>query len=191
MIQKAVESSYAVLDELDARDEAWNVYTYMLKLGSATISELALNMNLHHFDSIDAPLYRIVFATSKSLSLNKKVTSKDSRYGHFPFGYPARLCVVMSEISTIIEHAVHSRQQARTEDLPMSNTALKVSCIVDYAIRAVDNKGEKLPHETMVNAITIVMDASFVAAVQSDHIPGDVGPALAGPALAGTDRQWD
>jgi hypothetical protein len=62
MMQKTVESSYAVFDELDARDEAWNVYPYMLKLGSATIGELARNMNLHHFDSVDASLHRIVSA---------------------------------------------------------------------------------------------------------------------------------
>lgn len=162
MMQKTVESSYAVFDELDSRDEAWNVYPYMLKLGSATIGELALNMDLHHFDSVDAPLHRIVSAIGESLSLNKKVTSKGSWYEHLPFGDPARLRVVMSEIATMIEHAVHSCQQAGTEDLPMNDAALKASCIVDYAIRAVDNKGAKLPHETMVNAMTIVTGAGFV-----------------------------
>jgi hypothetical protein len=56
----------------------------------------------------------------------------------------------------MIEHVVHSCQQAGTEDLPMSDAALKASCIVDYA------KGEKFPHETMVNAMMIVTGAGFV-----------------------------
>ena len=161
-MQQTVERSYKVFDELDMRDEGWNVYPYMLKLGSATIGELALNMDLHHFDAVDAPLHRLVSAFGELLSLNKKVTSKGSWYGHLPFGDPARLRVVNSEIASMIEHAVLECQQSGTEDIPMADATLKASCIVDYAIRATDPKGEKLPHENMVAAIIIVTGAGFV-----------------------------
>jgi hypothetical protein len=33
-MQKTIEDAFKVFDELDERDEAWNVYPYMLKLGS-------------------------------------------------------------------------------------------------------------------------------------------------------------
>ena len=162
MMQKTVESAYPVFDELDERGEAWNVYQYMLKLGSATIGKLSLNMDLHHFDSVDAPLHRIVQAIGEGLTLNKKITSVGAWYGHMPFGSPAKLQALKLEMAGIITKAIDECKAAGTEDLPMADAALKASCIVDYATRAVDSNGNKLPHENMMAAIFVVTGAGFV-----------------------------
>ncbi|MCJ1388313.1 hypothetical protein MMC18_001159 [Xylographa bjoerkii] len=162
MMQKTVESTYPVFDELDGRGEAWNVYQYMLKLGSATIGKLSLNQDFHHFDSVDAPLHRIVAAYGEALVLNKKVTARGDWYGHLPFGDPKKLKDIEQELVGTLEQAIKECKRAGTEDLPINDAALSASCIIDYAIRAVDPQGNKLPHENLLLGIGVITGAGFV-----------------------------
>ena len=162
MMQETVESTYPVFDELDRRGEAWDVYQYMLKLGSATIGKLSLNQDLHHFDSVDAPLNRLVTAYAEGLTLNKKVTSRGDWYGHLPFGDPKKLKDTIHELMGLLEQAIKECKRAGTEDLPINDAALSASCIVDYATRAVDPQGNKLPHENLLMGIGVITGAGFV-----------------------------
>jgi cytochrome P450 len=43
LMQKCVRKSFAVFDELDSRDQSWNVYQYMVKLASQTIGKFSLD----------------------------------------------------------------------------------------------------------------------------------------------------
>jgi cytochrome P450 len=60
LMQESARGSFKVFDELDARDESWNVYHYMLKLSSGFIGKFALGMDWHHMDSVDSPLHSFV-----------------------------------------------------------------------------------------------------------------------------------
>ncbi|KAJ5455508.1 cytochrome P450 [Penicillium daleae] len=141
-MQKTVEDSFRVFDAFDKQDEAWNVYHYMLKLGSQAVGKLTLGLDFEHFNEPDAPLHEMVHLIAEVLSLNKKVTSKGDWYGRLPFGDPQRLKCA----------------KARVEQM---DAALKASNMVDYAIRATDNKGAKLPKSSLVWALIVATGAGF------------------------------
>ncbi|CAI7622662.1 unnamed protein product [Penicillium bialowiezense] len=161
MMQKTVEDSFEVFDALDEQGEAWNVYQYMLKLGSQAVGKLTLGMDFQHFGSSDAQLHEIVHLTAELLSLNKKVASKGDWYGRLPFGDPQRLRVVKSRIEELVGNSIKEAESGGVEDLPLQDAALKASNMVDYAIRATDNKGEKLPQESLIWALLVATAAGF------------------------------
>lgn len=150
LMQSAVQASYPVFDELDNRGEAWNVYTYMLKLASQTIGEFALGMEFHHFDSVDAPDAPLVTAIAKSLSLNKKLASRGEWYSKLPFGDAAELARVRDFVLKTLDTAIDNCPKGGDEDLPIKDAALQAACVFDFLNRAVDEKGNKLPRDLII-----------------------------------------
>lgn len=161
-MQHTAEQSFKVFDKFDEKGEAWNVYQYMFKMGSTAIGKLALNMDLHHFDSIDAPLHDLVRTVGKSLELNKQVSTMGDWYSHMPWGAPKQLKENMAHVKEMINAAVANVQGKGTEDLPIKDAALKASCIVDYLVRATDDDGKKLPEKYRTNSTLVVVGAGFI-----------------------------
>ncbi|CAG8034199.1 unnamed protein product [Penicillium nalgiovense] len=160
-MQKTVEDACKVFDKLDEQGEAWNVYQYMLKLGAQAVGKLTLGLDFEHFTSPDAPVHEMVHLIAELLSLNKKVTSKGNWYSSLPFGDPKRLKEVKSRIEGMVEQSIQAAARGGADDLPLQDAALKASNMVDYAIRATDNKGEKLPKESLVWALVVATGAGF------------------------------
>ncbi|KAJ6096930.1 hypothetical protein N7486_007676 [Penicillium sp. IBT 16267x] len=160
-MQKTVEDACKVFDVLDEQGEAWNVYQYMLKLGAQAVGKLTLGLDFHHFASPDAPVHEMVHLIAELLSLNKKVTSKGDWYSNLPFGDPKRLKEVKKRIEDMVETSIQNATRGGSEDLPLQDAALKASNMVDYAIRATDSKGEKLPKESLVWALVVTTGAGF------------------------------
>ncbi|CRL18617.1 Cytochrome P450 [Penicillium camemberti] len=160
-MQKTVEDACKVFDELDEQGEAWNVYQYMLKLGSQAVGKLTLGLDFEHFTSPDAPVHDMVHLIAEMLSLNKKVTSKGDWYSSLPFGDPKRLKDIKSRIEGMVEESIQNAARGGEDDLPLQDAALQASNMVDYAIRATDNKGEKLPKESLVWALVVATAAGF------------------------------
>lgn len=104
-MQNTGEQAFKVFDEFDEKDEAWNVYQYMFKVGSTAIGKLALNMDLHHFDSIDAPLHDLVTSVGKNLELNKQVSTMGDWYSYMPWGAPKELKENKAHVQRLIEEA--------------------------------------------------------------------------------------
>ncbi|GAQ09496.1 hypothetical protein ALT_6817 [Aspergillus lentulus] len=160
-MQKTVEDACTIFDQLDAQGEAWNVYQYMLKLGSQAVGKLTLGLDFEHFSSADAPIHEMVHLIAEVLSLNKKVTSKGDWYASLPFGDPKRLKDTKARIEQLVEESVQKAQRGGVEDLPLQDAALRATNMVDYAIRATDNKGEKLPKSSLVWALVVATGAGF------------------------------
>ncbi|GFF51638.1 cytochrome P450 4F6 [Aspergillus udagawae] len=160
-MQKSVEDACTIFDQLDERGEAWNVYQYMLKLGSQAVGKLTLGIDFEHFSSADAPIHEMVHLIAEVLSLNKKVTSKGDWYASLPFGDPKRLKDTKTRIVQLVEESVQNAQRGGVEDLPLQDAALQAANMVDYAIRATDNKGEKLPKSSLVWALVVATGAGF------------------------------
>jgi len=160
-MQKTIEKAFDVFDELDERGEAWNVYQYMLKLGSQAVGKLVLGMEFGHFDSVDAPIHKMVLNIAESLELNKKITSRGDWYASLPFGEPKRLREVQHEVHTMLEEAITNVVGNGVENLQLQDAALQASCIIDYCIRAVDAKGERLPSKNLMSGIAVATGAGF------------------------------
>ncbi|KAH1911970.1 hypothetical protein V6Z96_000493 [Aspergillus fumigatus] len=160
-MQKTVEDACTIFDQLDAQGEAWNVYQYMLKLGSQAVGKLTLGLDFEHFSSADAPIHEMVHLIAEVLSLNKKVTSKGDWYASLPFGDPERLRDTKARIEQLVEESVQKAQRGGVEDLPLQDAALRAANMVDYALRATDNKGEKLPKSSLVWALVVATGAGF------------------------------
>jgi hypothetical protein len=142
LTQQCVEDSSSVFDELDQRGESWNVYQYMLELVSQTVGKFALGLDYKHFTSVDAPLHPIVTNIANLLSLNKKITSRGASYGSLPFRDPAKPRAVRRRTYELIHEAVDNVRETKTgKDLPLNETALQASCVVNYLLRSVDEKG--------------------------------------------------
>ena len=130
MMQKTVEDAFKVFDALDEQDEAWNVYQYMLKLGSQAVGKLTLGLDFGHFTATDSPLHETVHLIAELLSLNKKVTSRGDWYAALPFGDPKRLRNVKARIEELVEESVNNAEQGGIEDLPLQDAALRASNMV-------------------------------------------------------------
>ncbi|GAB1195212.1 cytochrome P450 [Aspergillus pseudonomiae] len=161
LMQNCARKSLPVFDELDARDESWNVYQYMVKLASQTIGSFSLGKDFGHFDSVDSPLHPIVTNIASLLSLNKKITARGEWYRHLPFGDPARLRQVQHTIYTLLQEAIDEVAGSGIADAPMNEAALSASCVVDYLLHAVDDKGEHFPQSLILANMLIVTGAGF------------------------------
>lgn len=162
LMQNCVRKSLPIFDELDSRDESWNVYQYMVKLASQTIGSFSLGKDFGHFDSIDTPLHPIVTNIAALLSLNKKITSRGEWYRHLPFGDPARLKSVQQTIYSLLQESVDEvATRSTSKDAPMNEAALSASCVVDYLIHAVDENGEHFPNGLILANMLIVTGAGF------------------------------
>lgn len=159
-MNKTIEDAFKVFDELDGRDEGWNVYSYMVKLGSQAVGKLILGMDFNHFSSVDAPPHEMVRLIAESLELMKKITTMPSWYGMLPFGDPQRL----RDIKDLMEKKVHEvieKASTGVEDLDLQEAALKAENMVDYILRATDSKGNKLPANKSFEPLTVATGAGF------------------------------
>lgn len=116
-MQKTVEDEFQVFDAFDELDEAWNVYQYMLKLGSQAVGKLTLGLDFQHFASPDAPVHEMVGLIAEVLALNKKLTSKGDWYGRLPFGEPQRLRNANARVEGLVEESVRNAARGGIEDL--------------------------------------------------------------------------
>ncbi|KAJ9492643.1 hypothetical protein VN97_g604 [Penicillium thymicola] len=161
IMQKTVEDSFKVFDDFDEQGEAWNVYQYMLKLGSQAVGKLTLGLDFQHFSNRDAQMHEMVHLIAGVLSLNKKVSSKGDWYGKLPFGDPKRLRDINARVEQIVGETIQQTARGGDEDLPLQDAALKASNMIDYAVRATDNKGEKLPESSLIWALVVATGAGF------------------------------
>lgn len=129
-MQKTVEKAYEVFDLLDEREEAWNVYQYMLKLGAQAVAKLTLGLDLQHFSSVDAPVHEIVHLIADMLSLNKKVTSRGNWYASLPFGDPKALRDKKSTLEHMVEERIQQAKAGGIEDLPLQDAALRATDMI-------------------------------------------------------------
>lgn len=160
-MQDVARQSFKVFDELDERGESWNVYQYMVKLASQTIGKFALGKDFGHFDSIDSPIHPIATNIAALLSLNKKVTARGEWYRNLPFGDPAKLKQVQKTIYSLLQEQVDSVKNLSKKDMPLNEAALEATCVVDYLLNGVDEKGEKLPAGLILPNMLIVTGAGF------------------------------
>ncbi|KAI0971327.1 cytochrome P450 [Xylaria arbuscula] len=159
-MQKTIEDSFKVFDELDEREEAWNVYPYMLKLGSQAVGKLMLGMDFEHFTSVDAPPHEMVRMIAETLELNKRISSMGSWYAKLPFGDPKKLRDIQVRVEALLTESVNKAARG-LEDLELQEAALKAENMVDYICRAVDSKGNKLPKERMLEPLIVATGAGF------------------------------
>ncbi|KAK1138499.1 hypothetical protein N8T08_002449 [Aspergillus melleus] len=160
-MQATVEDAFKVFDQLDEQGEAWNVYQYMLKLGSQAVGKLVLGIDFKHFTTPDAPPHELISLIAESLTLNKKVTARGDWYAKLPFGDPKRLLTIRDRVFVIIDESIQNASRGGVEDLPLQDAALKASNMIDYAVRATDNKGEKLPKTSLMQALLVATGAGF------------------------------
>ncbi|QIW98537.1 hypothetical protein AMS68_004055 [Peltaster fructicola] len=156
-----IDETWSVFDKLEASNEAWNVYQYMLKLSSGTVAKIVLGKDYKHFEDIDSPLAPMIMHVAESLSLTKKIAAHGAWYNHLPFGDPARLRFLQDSVTKeLVDDAARARSSG-TEDLPLQDAALKAANVIDYLARAVDSSGAHLPTENMIPALLVASGAGF------------------------------
>jgi cytochrome P450 len=128
-MQRTVEQAFKVFDELDEKDEAFNVYQYMLKLGSQAVGKLVLGMDFEHFNSVDAPLHEMVLNIAHTLELNKRISSMGAWYAKMPFGAPRQLNKLKGRIAEMLGESI-ARASKGQEDLELQDAALKAENVV-------------------------------------------------------------
>ncbi|KAF4917723.1 Cytochrome P450 4F5 [Colletotrichum viniferum] len=160
-MQATVEDAFKVFDELDDKDEAWNVYPYMLKLGSQAVGKLVLGMDFKHFTAVDAPPHEMVIRIAQSLELNKKITSMGSWYAKLPFGDPQRLRDVRGRVIDMMNESIAAASRGGTANLELQEAALNADNMVDYVLRAADRDGNKLPQDRIMEPLVVATAAGF------------------------------
>lgn len=128
-MQLTVEDSFKVFDQLDDQGEAWNVYQYMLKLGSQAVGKLVLGMDFEHFTAPDAPLSEMVLRIAQNLELNKRVASMGSWYAKMPFGDPKKLRQSAERVEVLLLESIE-RASKGEKDLELQDAALEAENLV-------------------------------------------------------------
>lgn len=129
-MQKTVEDAFNVFDELDDQGQSWNVYHYMLKLGSQAVGKLVLGMDFNHFSSPKAYPAEMVRLIAEALELNKKITSKGDWYAMLPFGDPKRLKNVQDKMFALVGESIARAESNGVHDLPLQDAAVQASNMV-------------------------------------------------------------
>lgn len=129
-MQKTIEQAFNVFDQFDEQGQSWNVYIYMLKLGSQAVAELTLGLDLNHFTSPNAPVHEMVRLIAETLSLNKKITSWGSWYASMPFGDPKALRDKQARMEEIILAAIADAESGGVADLPLQDAAITAKNMV-------------------------------------------------------------
>ncbi|KAK4160397.1 putative cytochrome P450 E-class, group IV [Cladorrhinum sp. PSN259] len=163
MIRSAARDIFPVLDELQQKDLAFNVYQYMFKMGGQVIWRVVVGQDLQHFKAINTPPALPIRLYGQFLSLMKKMSLRPRWYGKLPFGEPARLAAVKEQLLGEIDRALNECVTPGGEPLPLSDptASLRASCVADYLCRARDEKGEGLPRDVLLGNTVALMGAGF------------------------------
>lgn len=161
LMQDCVRSSFKVFDELAERDEAWNVYQFMVKLASQTVGKFSFGADLKQFESIDTPVNSLVTNIVSLLALNKKVTARGEWYRSLPFGDSAKLKQVQKTTYTQLAEVVEKAPKSGIENLPLNEAATRASCVADYLVNAVDENGEHFPMPLVLSNMLVVTGAGY------------------------------
>lgn len=154
-MQETVEDAFGVFDELDEAGEAWNVYQYMLKLGSQAVGKLVLGIDFKHFTSPNAPPHELVYRIAESLTLNKKVAAWGNWYAKMPFGDPKKLRDARWRIIEMVDESIQNASRGGVEDLPLQDAALKANNMVGkYTTLRSGFVNERIPKLTFSSQIT-------------------------------------
>jgi hypothetical protein len=129
-MQKTVEEAFNVFDEFDGKGQAWNVYQYMLKLGSQAVGKLVLGMDFNHFSSPNTYPHEVVRIIAETLELNKKISSRGDWYAKLPFGDPKRLQMLANRMMELIGESIARAESSGSHDLPLQDAALEASNMV-------------------------------------------------------------
>lgn len=163
-MQKAVEESFRVFDEFDRRQQAFNTYQYMFKIGGQIVYKVVLGLEVGHFESPDTPPHEIIRLMAEYLSLMKQTSLSPSWHKYLPFGKVRRLSHVHDRLWGLIDEVVVAckpPEGQNGEDMPIHEAALNSSCIADYLKRAVDEGGQKLPHEYLLSNVVALVGAGL------------------------------
>jgi cytochrome P450 len=161
VMQNCVRSSFKIFDELDARGEAWNAYQFMVKLASQTVGKFSFGADLKQFESIDSPAHSLVKNIVGVLGLNKKVTTRGEWYRSLPFGDPAKLKQLQKATYTQLAEMIEAAPKSGIKDMPLNEAAIRASCVADYMINAVDEKGEHFPMPLVLANMLVVTGAGY------------------------------
>jgi cytochrome P450 len=148
-MQKTVEDAFKVFDELNETGQSWNVYVYMLKLGSQAVAKLTLGLDLQHFSHVDAPIHEMVRLIAETLHLNKKVTSYGSWYANLPFGDPKALKVKKARMEVLVEEQMAKASSGGIEDLPLQEAAIRADNMVGMSRWSLLEKRRFLPNDCL------------------------------------------
>jgi len=122
-MQNTVRRSFKVFDEINAANEIWNVYQYMLKLASQTIGKFCLGLDFGHFNTLDSPVDPIIHNIAAMLVLNKRVTTRGEWYRALPFRDPKRLKDMQRRTYERLQGAMDKIDSRDRPNLPLANAA--------------------------------------------------------------------
>lgn len=163
LMQETVRRSFAVFDTFSEIKQSWNVYQYMIKVASETVGHVILGEEFGHLVDVDAPFHPIVKSILNMFALNKKVASRGSWYQSLPFGDPRKLKESHRLCYTLVENIVAEieKSDSAMAKMPMADAALKASSLVEYLLKATDEKGETFPRSMIVPNISMLTSAGF------------------------------
>ncbi|KAK2813425.1 hypothetical protein FQN50_000741 [Emmonsiellopsis sp. PD_5] len=164
LIQSATRSIFSVLDELSNSELAFNVYQYMFKMAGQIIWRVVVGQDVEHFKALNTPPTLAIRLFGEYLRLMKITSLRPKWYGSLPFGDPARLRAVRTQLFDIVGKALDECVAPGGDLLSLRDpeASLQASCIADFLCRARDDKGEGLPRDILLGNVLVLLGAGFV-----------------------------
>lgn len=120
-------------------------------------------MDFGHFNTLDSPLHPLVTGIAENLALNKRISQKGAWLAKLPFGDPKKLREGVARVIEMVNEACENAPKGDGgKDLPLATAAMGATCVVDYLMRATDEKGNKIDHDLLLPNMISVVGAGFV-----------------------------
>ncbi|KAL1634258.1 hypothetical protein SLS58_010763 [Diplodia intermedia] len=162
MITDAVTASFNVLDQTETTGQAFNVFKFAGKLASQISAKLVLGIDLHHFDSLETPLHRMMALIERAVMLNTRLQVRGKLYSYLPFGAPALLRQSLREVYGYIDQAILDCDHDGAPSLPLQAAAVGSTSLVDYMLRATDGSGQKMTSRYVRGNTLVLLGAGFI-----------------------------
>lgn len=162
-VQESTRTVFRVLDEMDDRDLAFNVYHFTFKLASQIVWRMIVGGDLGHFAAVDTPPALPIRLFGRYLHLMKRNSLRPKWYGKLPFGEAAQLREVEKQLFAEVQKGIDACTEPGAEILPLSDpkASQRASCVADFLSRARDHEGKGLPPDTLLSNTTVIVGAGF------------------------------
>ncbi|EAW14983.1 cytochrome P450 [Aspergillus clavatus NRRL 1] len=118
ILQHAIQDSFAVFDQLDDRQAAWNTFQFMFKLSGQMIGKVALGMDLDHFQTVDTQPHQIMHLLGESIRLTRQASLSHPYLVYLPFSAAA---IQSTCIADYLKRAVDEDNQKMPKEYILPN----------------------------------------------------------------------
>ncbi|KZV92268.1 cytochrome P450 [Exidia glandulosa HHB12029] len=151
-----------VLSKFAESGDPFNVFPWMLRTAAQTIGEVSLNLDLGMLSGPDADVAQIFKDINMTLKLSQDLVRKGKWYRNLPNPEARAQAPIKKRQFEFIQDLVRQSVAKGTPDMPYQKAATSTESILDFMVHALDEDGNKLSIELLVDDVLTFLGAGQV-----------------------------